>query len=267
MGKIGNYICLASCLLLILVGAFFDLSITQNLYIGANAVSSILGIVAQSLMVLMGAFCLVVLFESAKEKNDFIFSCIKLAEIILAFVFVFYGFYKAYSAVWFLIISSFLSAIIVFFMWQIVKRIPQEKFGAYLSFCKKLLLYIVIIFVLNKGIKYVWGRPRYVDLITTLGLEAYSPFWQIHFCAGYESFYSGHTTAVCSVLPLLYVIKDLPYSNKIKNLLSFSLLCFVFVTMLSRLISGRHFLTDVVFAFLICFVVCLFIFKKTKIKQ
>ena len=267
MKKSTVFVCVGISAILIVLGCFFDLAITQNLYIENNIFSIVMEILGQTLMTFLAAFCCIVLFESNKHRNGLVFSIIKVGLILASFVIVFYDFFKIYNRVWFLVLAVFVSVAIVFAMWKIVQKIPEDKLQSYGKFCLKFLIYIAIIFALNQVVKYVWGRPRFVDLITNLTLQDYREVWQPYFFSGYKSFYSGHTVAICSILPLISIVENSNYNNKIKVALKAGILSLVLITMLSRLIAGDHFLTDVSFAFLICSVICAFIFKKTKIKQ
>lgn len=222
-------------------------------------------------MTFITAFCFLILFENYKNKDTLLFRILKVGFVIISFIIVFYDFFKIYDDVyhakWFLFTSVAVSGVIVYFMWKLAQTIPQEKLPQYAKFGFKFIIYIAIIFVLNQAVKYVWGRPRFIDLITNLTLEDYRAFWQPNFFSGYKSFYSGHTTAICSILPLIYVIENSNYNGKIKALAKVSIIALIIVTMFSRLIAGDHFLTDVSFAFLICTCISACIFKKTKIKQ
>ena len=267
MNKICSIVCISVACVLIVIGAFLDLNITQGLYVGENAFSTILEIMGQTFMTFLSAFCLVMLFQSNKDKNTFWFTVLKVCEIVGAVILVFYDFYKIYDAKWFLICAIFVSVLIVYIMWIVWAKIPQEKVMQYKSFCIKFLIFIAIIYVLNQGIKYLWGRPRYTDLITSLSTADFSPFWQPHFFSGYKSFYSGHTTAVCSLLPLIALFNNSNISKKKQVIFNSVIIGFIFLTMFSRLLAGDHFLSDVSFALLICTLVCMIVFKKTRILQ
>ena len=267
MNKIYSIICLSIACVLIVIGAFFDLSITQGLYIGENAFSLILEIIGQTFMTFLSAFCFIVLFEYLKDKNTFWYSVLKVGFVLASFLLVLYDFFSLYRATWFLVCAVFVSGGIVFGMWFIVKKAPKEMLEKYKGFCIKFLIFIAIIFVLNQGVKYLWGRPRYSDLITTLSLADFRPFWSPDFFSGYKSFYSGHTTAVCSILPLIILVSSTNLSKGKKILINSSIIFFILLTMFSRLLAGDHFISDVAFAFLICYLICLLVFKKTKIKQ
>ena len=264
MNKRMLIICVSLCAVAILIGAFFDLGITQSLYLGDNAFSLICEVLSQTFMTFLTAFCFLVLFENFKNKTSFAMTCLKVGFVFASFILVLYDFYKIYNAVWFLVCAVFASCGIVYLMWLLARAIPEEKLPEYAKLSVKFIIFIALIFVLNQAVKYIWGRPRYTDLIATLTLEDYRPFWQPNFFSGYKSFYSGHTTAVCSILPLVYLVNKTNYNAKIKSLIKVGIIGIILLTMLSRLMAGDHFLTDVAFAFLISSLVSYFVFKKVK---
>ena len=110
-------------------------------------------------------------------------------------------------------------------------------------------------------IKIAWGRPRYRSVITTEGL-AFQPWWITGRALRdafegllpheeFKSFPSGHASyAACSfALTLLSLV-----SPKIrKKPLCFLAIVWTGCTMIARIMSGAHFLSDVTVGFFITF--------------
>lgn len=126
-----------------------------------------------------------------------------------------------------------------------------------------------------QGLKLFWGRMRYCAMNVLNDFDGYSPWYVIHgkrtiseqqallgLTSGtYNSFPSGHTCAATSsflliCLPALFKKWNTPWGK---------LFCigvpsiYTFLVALSRIMCGAHFLTDVLFSFLITFGVILLI--------
>lgn len=118
-----------------------------------------------------------------------------------------------------------------------------------------------------QGLKLFWGRMRYCAMNVLNNFDDYSPWYVIHgkrtiseqqvllglLKDSYNSFPSGHTCAATSSFLLIC----LPALFKKWNTTWGKLFCFgipsiyTFLVALSRIMCGAHFLTDVLFSFLI----------------
>lgn len=113
--------------------------------------------------------------------------------------------------------------------------------------------------VLLQSIKLVWNRTRFDDMVALGNFDKFS-VWYLPFGNGGSSFPSAHTAAAASVLLILLAADIFPFVRR--NMLWFSLLCcgYIGTMMLSRVIIGRHFLSDTIIATLLVF--CMFLYVK-----
>lgn len=96
-----------------------------------------------------------------------------------------------------------------------------------------------------EGMKYLWGRVRFRDLLAAGSYDAFTPWYVINGINGNKSFPSGHTAgAAMSFLAMLlpYVSKKAYERRQLCFILPFIYTCVVAIT---RLIMGAHYLSDV----------------------
>ena len=100
-------------------------------------------------------------------------------------------------------------------------------------------------------IKTLWGRVRLRELVNMNSLADYTPWYHPNFFSGSHSFPSGHTAhaTLLLMLPLWLFGKTEKYRPALNAL------CFGFIALMafSRLAAGAHFLSDILFGFLIAF--------------
>ena len=110
--------------------------------------------------------------------------------------------------------------------------------------------YLVCVLVLSVTvvgtIKHLWGRVRFCDL-TPPNYDEYTPFYLLG--SGGRSFPSGH--ASMSALSFLLIdVNSVHNVFKKRKVVAFACI-FTFLTCLSRLMEGAHFITDLIFGVLI----------------
>lgn len=98
-------------------------------------------------------------------------------------------------------------------------------------------------------IKTIWGRPRLREMVDENSLEDYKPWYKPNFFSGSYSFPSGHTAHATLVLMLSKWL----YGKAEKFRPAVTALGYGFVALMafSRLAAGAHFLSDILFGFLI----------------
>ncbi len=113
---------------------------------------------------------------------------------------------------------------------------------------------------LIKVIKKPWGRPRYRSIIKTDGMN-YRPWYKFGFTDSarrllasgmasdeFKSFPSGHAGCAGCLITLAYLPRVIPALKGRETLFTVLGIAWSFCTILARMISGAHFLTDVVAA-------------------
>ncbi len=125
------------------------------------------------------------------------------------------------------------------------------------------ILSIIIMFVqitAVEGMKYLWGRVRFRDLLAAGSYDAFTPWYKINGINGNKSFPSGHTAGA----GMSYLMMAFPYlSKKWENKKT---LCFVIplvytsVVAFTRLVMGAHYLSDVAMGGIVSFTVVIIAF-------
>ena len=141
------------------------------------------------------------------------------------------------------------SLVIAAFMYLLVGKIPKEaKARLHYPAAYTLAASIGVLSSVS-AIKSIWGRERLRELVDRGKLEDFTPWYIPHFFSGSYSFPSGHTAHATLVMMLtswLYGIGE-----KFRGLVS--ALCYGFIVLMafSRLAAGAHYLSDVLFGFMI----------------
>ena len=100
-------------------------------------------------------------------------------------------------------------------------------------------------------IKTLWGRVRLRELVDMNSLAKFTPWYHPNFFSGSHSFPSGHTAHAT----LLLMLPTWLFGKFEKYRSALIVICGVFVALMafSRLAAGAHFLSDILFGFLIAF--------------
>lgn len=96
--------------------------------------------------------------------------------------------------------------------------------------------------LLTTLLKWLWGRPRYVQVLA--GKAAFTtPFeWQCG--SGFVSFPSGHVATALVVLPIAFILWQTKHRRAAKAVFA-AVLLYALVVAYGRMQSGAHFLSDV----------------------
>ncbi len=139
----------------------------------------------------------------------------------------------------------------VFFLMRGLSRTTVRKIQVICSFA---FVYMVAYMGIILALKKLFGRDRYEDIIAG-GEYAFAQWFKPVFFSSGSSFPSGHTSAAMGVMVLLllpFIFK--PFKDK-KLLLFTGCYGFVALMAFSRLIMGRHFLSDTAAAILVMTIV------------
>lgn len=100
-------------------------------------------------------------------------------------------------------------------------------------------------------LKGIWNRTRFDDMLAAGSFDAFTP-WLRPFGNGGTSFPSGHTAAACAVL-VLVLLCDVFVSWKPRRTAVWGV-CWLYIAgmALTRIVMGRHFLSDTLMAAAVC---------------
>lgn len=126
------------------------------------------------------------------------------------------------------------------------------------------ILSIIIMFVqitVIEGMKYLWGRVRFRDLLASGSYDAFTPWYQINGINGNKSFPSGHTAGA----GMSYLMMAFPYLSKKwerrKTLCFVISLVYTSVVAFTRLVMGAHYLSDVAMGGIVSFTIVIIAFS------
>lgn len=249
--KAGFIFVIILSLVLMGVGAKYDYAVTDTLYNPQNPVCIRLESMAKLPIVMfipvLGA-CVAV-----RSKNSVaVFGAGLLAMISFYSLFSYYAMSNMAERAVILRANPYLCGIFggimgsIIFLW--VRKMGKRDMRRVQSLCYFSFMYLIC-YVSTGAIKVICGRDRYADIITG-GDYAFAPWYKPVFFSSGTSFPSGHTAAAMGILVLLILPVMYPKFKKLKGLLFILCYGFVFAVGFSRLVMGRHFLSDVAFAVL-----------------
>lgn len=137
---------------------------------------------------------------------------------------------------------------------------------------RKISAIIVILAILNPLLfvqitKILVGRIRFSALVAPT-YTGYTPwFLPPGPLSGGNSFPSGHTSLSFMFLPLIILVKDRKLKDPIRILITFLVLSWAIFVGLSRVITGSHFASDVLFSAMVASVITILLYRKYYIKK
>ncbi len=108
-------------------------------------------------------------------------------------------------------------------------------------------VYMVMNLALVNLLKWVWNRTRFDDMLAAGDFSAFTS-WLEPFGSGGSSFPSGHTAAACGVFVLVLLCDIWPAWHRRRTVIWAACWAYVAGMAVSRLVMGRHFLSDTVAA-------------------
>ena len=294
-------------LTLLIIATFYDLEITRalaDLKVGQYQSNNIFGRIFETIgempvyLITLFAASIVIANLSHRKRTAAFIIIIIILEIISVFA-AYYAFHKLFkylsehfdiasSGSWTTELSYLLLGIIVVAAVNILSRKYTLKFlNCVLPWAIIVLATVALSqFLTQVVIKIPAGRYRYCTM-NTLNDFSYFTKW---FCFngkispsnamlemgiakdGMKSFPSGHTCAAATLITLTSLPMFLEEANtkKYKIVCWCSVVAFVLIVMLTRLIMGKHFLSDVLiggFVTVICYYICLIFGKKLYYKK
>ncbi len=141
---------------------------------------------------------------------------------------------------------SFAIAAILYLL--VGKITPEMKKKLFLPAAYTLAASITVLLTVST-VKTVWGRARLREMVDENSLADYTPWYKPNFFSGSYSFPSGHTAHATLVLMLSKWLSG--KAEKYRPLVTGVGYGFIALMAFSRLAAGAHFLSDILFGFLI----------------
>ena len=106
--------------------------------------------------------------------------------------------------------------------------------------------------VVNEGLKKLWGRARPAEILEFGGTQFFSPaLVPSDQCARNCSFVSGEASGAVAIAVIVWVLTDQSKSDLLRHLLRIATIILAVTASFLRISTGRHFLSDVIFAALV----------------
>ena len=110
-------------------------------------------------------------------------------------------------------------------------------------FASNATVYSLIVVGIVNLFKEIWSRTRFDDMLAIGNFADFTP-WYMPFGNGGNSFPSGHTANSAGVLTLIILCDVFPKCKKHKTIISIGCGLYIAFMALTRMIIGRHFLSD-----------------------
>ena len=130
-------------------------------------------------------------------------------------------------------------------------------------------LIIVVLAVINvllfvQGIKILWGRVRFRDLLSDY--SNFTPWFVPQGITGNKSFPSGHAAMGFMLLPLLILLKDREIKDPKRILMTIAILGWGLFGACSRVNIGAHYASDVLFSSVMASVITILLYELVYLK-
>jgi len=260
--KIAYGAVLAVVAVLFVLGGLYDMDISNAVYSPENFAARLfesIGIFPP--FVIVGATFSTLFFLLNEEKKAYLLKRIACVAAVAVAYFVF-GFMAinetGASETWVALVvgggtALCLTPINLWLMSRVKKEILRKLF-VFLLF-GTIVCVLADILIVNV-LKYIWGRPRYREMLTDGDFSIFSAWYHINGLSlhGHHSFPSGHTASASAFFVLCGLTEVFPEYKKKESFLAFVAAFYTFTMAYSRIVVGAHFLSDVTAGFLIGFV-------------
>lgn len=235
----------------VILGSFFDIKISEMLYVKNEIFSSVIEAVC-FFPIYMPAILLFILLTEKTNKLFLkaIFTIISIiGDVIMLYVGLHYlekremVIFPSYLSIPAL---TLLSVAVFLYVTRLLKNASEEtlKKLMYISIIGSIYLLWELLFA--QSLKFLAGRPRFEEILNDSSL--YFANWYNFTRQGGSSFPSGHTAQSCAIFLILFLPLLFRKYEKKTPVFMFSSALYVIVTALSRIILGKHFLSDVSFS-------------------
>lgn len=231
-------------LALLIIGTFCDLSVSKAVYRPASAFGKVFEVIGEFPCYALAAFAFAILGSANDghfKSNFFRLSCLFFAITAFAVAFHPLGWHQTYAVLPGAALASLLFPAV---------RVLKRSFDP--SALKRVSVVIVVTVlieaILVQGLKLLWGRPRFYAVLEDPSL--YLPWYMISGLASsdaFKSFPSAHASDAAVIMCLTLFEPVVSLLGKRRAILHMLVYAFMLCVMLSRIVIGAHFLSDVAF--------------------
>lgn len=244
-------------LAVLIAGTFVDQKIAEYAYIG-EGISVIGAVLGKTPAWILFLFASTVLYKGTinREKRDrarlplilFYLTAIIGSAVMLGFAVVesvIDGGYKY-------LIAALIAGCAVMLAIMLSTKITPDIVAHLKKWCIMAGITIAIIFTITMVMKFAWSRARYIDIIT--GESAFTPWYKPNWFGGTgDSMPSGHTALAATLYLVPLMFKSLPKLAAYQTTATIVASLVVVFIVITRVIGGYHFISDVAMAGLISY--------------
>lgn len=235
--------------ILLAVGAFADLQISHQLYNMDSAFGKLFEAIGEFPASLTGSFCAMIMAVVLKKRNGNKWNFKSAGSLILSILF---AIMAGFLVVGYLngpkIVAVVLSAAIIVGEYLAAKSISEHHSEeAYKAAVFGLQLFLIVMLLFNL-LKLGWGRERYRHMIAAGSFAGFTPWYLPQGLASgneFMSFPSGHSANASIIMWITLLPTFVPKLKDKEMLLKIVACIWIGMVMLSRVIMGAHFLSDV----------------------
>ncbi len=235
----------------ILIGSFYDLQISRTIYVKNEIFSSLIEAVC-FFPIYMPAILLFILLTE-KTNKLFLKAIFTVISIIGNVIMLYVGLHYLEKREMVIVPSylsipalTLLSVAVFLYVTRLLKNASEETLKKLMYFSIIGSIYLLWELLFAQSLKFLAGRPRFEEILNDSSL--YFADWYNFTRQGGSSFPSGHTAQSCAIFLILFLPLLFRKYEKKTPVFMFSSALYVIVTALSRIILGKHFLSDVSFS-------------------
>lgn len=156
---------------------------------------------------------------------------------------------------WMLVVPVILSLI----TFRLFDKVTEEQLNRYHLHFLIIGLTILFSILIPQLLKMIWERPRPYLVFSGIDFQAWYIGLNLTFDNAYKSFPSGHSAVAASLLSLTV------FKSKMREscfqALKWSIYFYVLLMMVSRMVRGDHYLSDVLFGAVIPYLIYIYIWN------
>ena len=245
---------------LMAVAAFYDLQISQAIGDMNNLFGTFFEVVGEAPSYLVLPFCAPIFFYNAKNFSDKRFRIfMRVFGLVLSwlgyFMWIYAGtkpgridvVYGIPGLTMFAVFGGFVGGALGLWVGSLIKPQVMERL---LKFAVFSLVFMVAALLVMQGLKMLWGRMRFRDMLAAGSYEGFTPWYVVNVGGTeetFKSFPSGHTSSAANIFILAAACDVFPKLRSFKARAIINSFCavFVMVVAVSRIVNCAHFLSDV----------------------
>lgn len=229
----------------LIAASFYDYQIDAFLYDPGN----LFGIFFERIILfpieMMVPICFFALYRIYKEKRYLLCYMISCCYVVYDIA---HYWISVSSVLWYVVVIMIVINLLTF---VILRKVSVHSWRKHERFIWFILAVFLSALIITFTIKQCWGRVRFREMLTDS--SQFTQWYLPQVFSGHHSFPSGHTTVMSVCLCSLYYYKDHEPLREVSWGIKCCVLLLILAMMISRMIMGAHFLSDVLGGFTVTY--------------